>query len=54
MTEIQYIFLSFHCVTWILLFLVYTEIQSWKKEIRQHIDYDNSLKALRKEERRKK
>ena len=33
---------------------VYTEIQSWKKEIRQHIDYDNSLKALRKEDRRKK
>jgi len=54
MTEIQLIFLSFHFVTWFMLGLVYMEIQSWKKEIRQHIDYDNSLKALRKEERRKK
>ncbi len=51
MTEIQLIFLSFHFVTWLLLGLVYMEIQSWKKEIRQHIDYDNSLKAMRRKER---
>ena len=52
MTEIQLIFLSFHFVTWFMLGLVYMEIQSWKKEIRQHIDYDNSLKAMRRKERR--
>ena len=54
MTEIQFIFLSFHLVTWTGLILLAVEINSWKKEIRQHIDYDNSLRALRKEERRKK
>jgi len=53
MTEIQILFLSFHFVTWFLLLLVYVELQSWKKEIRQHIDYDNSLKALRRNERSK-
>ena len=47
------LFLSFHFVTWFLLLLVYVELQSWKKEIRQHIDYDNSLKALRRNERSK-
>lgn len=52
MTEIQLVFLSFHFVTWFMLGLVYMEIQSWKKEIRQHIDYDNSLKAMRRKERR--
>ena len=51
MTEIQLIFLSFHIVTWFMLGLVYHGIQAWKKEIRQHIDYDNSLKAMRRKER---
>jgi len=51
MTEISWLFLSFHFVTWIMLVLIFIELQSWKKEIRQHIDYDNSLRALRKEKR---
>jgi len=34
-----------------MLGLVYHEIKAWKKEIRQHIDYDNSLKAMRRKER---
>ena len=48
MTELSWLFLSFHFVTWIMLVLIFIELQSWKKEIRQHIDYDNSLKALRR------
>ena len=51
MTEMGYLFLSFHLVTWVLLLIVFIELQSWKREIRQHIDYDNSLKALRKKNR---
>ena len=51
MTEIQLLFLSLHLVTWFMLGLVHMEIQSWKKEIRQHIDYDNSLKTMRRKER---
>jgi len=53
MTEIQYIFLSFHLITWVMIICVFVEIQSWKKEIRQHIDYDSSLRALKKAERNK-
>jgi len=53
MTEIEYIFLSLHLVTWTGLVLLGVEIQSWKKEIRQHIDYDNSLRAMRKNHRNK-
>ena len=49
MTEYEYIFLSFHLITWVMLICVFVEIQSWKKEIRQHIDYDSSLRAMRKD-----
>jgi len=53
MTEIEYIFISFHIVTWIGLGILTSQITSWKREIRQHIDYDSSLRAMRKAERNK-
>ncbi len=53
MTSIEYIFMAFHLVTWTGLVLLSVEIQSWKKEIRSHIDYDNSLRAMRKNHRNK-
>ena len=54
MTEIQYLFLSFHVVTWLMVILTLIEVQAFKKEVRQHIDYDSSLRHLRKKERNKK
>jgi|TARA_B100000035_G_scaffold300149_1_gene295503 hypothetical protein len=36
-----------------MLILIFIELQSWKREIREHIDYDNSLKALRRRTRNK-
>ena len=45
MTELSWLFLSFHFVTWIMLVLIFIELQSWKKEIRQHIDYDKVFKS---------
>ena len=45
--------MAFHLVTWTGLVLLSVEIQSWKKEIRSHIDYDNSLRAMRKNHRNK-
>jgi len=53
MTEIEFIFLSFHVMTWIGLATLANQINSWKREIRQHIDYDNSLRAMRKNHRNK-
>ena len=53
MTEISYIFLCLHLVTWAFLIILLVELNTFKKEVRQHIDYDNSLRALRKEERSK-
>ena len=53
MTSIEYIFIVLHLVTWTGLVLLAVEIHSWKKEIRQHIDYDNSLRAMRKNHRNK-
>ena len=49
LTNTQIIFLGFHCVTWVLLFIVYSEFRSWKREIRLHINYDNTLRAKRRE-----
>jgi len=53
MSEISILFFGLHLITWIMLFIVLGEIHSMKKEIRQHIDYDSSLRALRKAERKK-
>ena len=53
MTEIEYSFLSFHVLTWIGIATLASQIQGWKKEIRQHIDYDSSLRAMRKNRRNK-
>ena len=49
LTSTQIIFLGFHCVTWILFLVMYSEFRSWKREIRLHINYDNTLRAKRQE-----
>ena len=49
LTSTQIIFLGLHCVTWILLVMLYSEFRSWKREIRLHINYDNTLRARRRE-----
>ena len=49
LTSIQYMFLGLHLVTWVLLLVVYSEFRSWKREIRLHINYDNTLRARRRE-----
>jgi cobalamin biosynthesis protein CobD/CbiB len=48
-TEISYIFLTLHMVTWVLLILTYVELHSFKKEVRQIIDYETTLKRKRRE-----
>lgn len=49
LTSIQVMFLGLHFVTWMLLLIVYIEFRAWKKEIRLHINYDNTLSARRQE-----
>ena len=49
LTSTQIIFLGFDCVTWILFLVMYSEFRSWKREIRLHINYDNTLRARRRE-----
>jgi cobalamin biosynthesis protein CobD/CbiB len=48
-SEISYIFLTLHMVTWVLLILTYVELHSFKKEVRQIIDYETTLKKKRRE-----
>ena len=54
MNEISYIFLCLHLVTWVLVILGMVELNSLKKEFRQAIDYESSLRKKRKEIRSKK
>ena len=54
MNEISYIFLCLHLVTWILLVLTMVELNSLKKEFRQAIDYETTIRKKRKEIRTKK
>ena len=49
MNEISYIFLTLHLITWILLILVFIELYSFKKEVRQYMDYETTLKKKRRE-----
>ena len=53
MNEISYIFLCLHLITWVLLILALVEIHAFKKEVRQMIDYESTLKKKRRELRRK-
>ena len=48
-TEISYMFLTLHMVTWILLIVTYVELHSFKKWVRQVIDYETTLKRKRRE-----
>jgi len=48
-TEISYIFLTLHMVTWVLLILTYIELHSFKKEVRMYVDYESTLKKKRRE-----
>ena len=48
-TEISYMFLTLHMVTWILLIVTYVELNSFKKWVRQIIDYETTLKRKRRE-----
>ena len=48
-TEISYIFLTLHMVTWVLLILTYIELHSFKKEVRMYVDYESTLKRKRRE-----
>jgi len=49
MTDISYIFLCLHLITWVFLIIVLVELNSFKKEVRLHIDYDSTLRKKRKE-----
>ena len=49
MNEINYIFLTLHLITWILLVLVIVELHAFKKEVRQYMDYETTLKKKRRE-----
>ena len=51
-SEISYIFLTMHMVTWVLLILTYVELHAFKKEVRMYVDYENTLKRKRREIRR--
>ena len=53
MNEISYIFLCLHLITWVLLLLTLVELNGFKKEVRQMIDYESTLKKKRRELRRK-
>ena len=48
-TEISYIFLTLHMVTWVLLIITYVELHSFKNEVRQYMDYETTLKKKRRE-----
>tara|TARA_B100000029_G_scaffold437796_1_gene453228 strand:- start:190 stop:372 length:183 start_codon:yes stop_codon:yes gene_type:complete len=48
-SEISYIFLTLHMVTWVLLILTYVELHAFKKEVRMYVDYENTLKKKRRE-----
>jgi hypothetical protein len=48
-TEISYIFLTLHMITWVLLIIIYVELHSFKKWVRQIIDYETTLKKKRRE-----
>ena len=48
-TEISYIFLTLHMVTWVLLIVTYVELHSFKKEVQQYMDYETTLKKKRRE-----
>ena len=49
MNEISYIFITLHLITWTLLILVMVELHTFKKEVRQMIDYESTLKKKRRE-----
>jgi len=48
-TEISYMFLTLHMVTWVLLIFTYIELHSFKKEVRMYVDYESTLKKKRRE-----
>ena len=48
-TQISYIFLTLHMVTWVLLILTYVELNAFKKEVRMYVDYETTLKRKRRE-----
>ena len=43
------LFLTLHLITLILLILTYVELHSFKKEVRQYMDYETTLKKKRRE-----
>ena len=48
-SEISYIFLTLHMVTWVLLIITYVELHAFKKEVRMYVDYESTLKKKRRE-----
>jgi hypothetical protein len=53
MNEISYIFLTLHLVGWVFLILLLVELNSLKREFRQAIDYESTIRKKRKEIRNK-
>ena len=47
--SVENIFLTLHLVTWVLLICNMIELHALKKEVRQIVDYENTLKRKRRE-----
>jgi hypothetical protein len=47
--SVENIFFTLHLVTWVLLICNMVELHTFKKEVRQMIDYENTLKRKRRE-----
>jgi len=47
--SVENIFLTLHLVTWVLLICNMIELHTLKKEVRQIVDYENTLKRKRRE-----